>query len=343
MGIANMFVRASSTLEDAIRPSTPGRDLRFLTIGTMDFWATWGCLKRHGIRTISAQEIRQHEEGASSKEFFPSSKRLCAQFFRHFGYDSYGELDINDRADVVWDLNRPIPLEMEGRYDFVLNVSGQYAMNAIQSYWNTMKMVKVGGKLMVHSHLGDMTNRFYLSPSPDFLIDFHTANGFVLEKAILQNRTGYSIPYERTNTKVTFVSTIIPFRFFLAYYPQLFLRDLSLRRYVAQMRRKEKRESTPGLNNGKSELHEIERRQQLKTRLTRWLGDSGFARLRRMAQTVQRWKQQWSMIISPDWVVWCVFQKVEEVSQPRFEIITTYRDHHILGRANQPETIEAHG
>ena len=321
MGLANMFVLASTQLEEQIRPSATEKDLRFLTIGTMDFWATWGCLKKCGIRTIPREDLLTHERCAP-EEFNASSKKMCGLFFKHFGYNHYEEMDINDRADLLWNLNDPIGPELDERYDFVLNVSGQYAMNAIQSYWNTMRMVKPGGKLMVQAHLGDMTNRFYLNPSPDFLMEFHGANGFVLEKSILQNRLGFSMPYEPVKTKVTFLSTLIPLRYFVVYYLQQIIRDIPLRMEIARKRRLQKKEGTLG---PVAATCRQERQEDLKKRLTSRFGTAGFQRLKRWYCASHRFWSRVNMPVSPDWVVWCVFRKMERVEKPRFQVLDTYR------------------
>ncbi len=322
MGVANMFIAASAALEEELRPGVPGQNLRFLTTGTLDFWATWGCLKRHGIDTITKQDLSAHERCAP-EEFNASSKKMCSRLFKHFGYDRYEEMDINDRADIVWNLNDPIAPNLQEHYDFVFNASGQYAMNAIQSYWNTMQMVKLGGKLMVHANLGDMTNRFYLNPSPNFLIEFHKANGFILEKAILQNRLGFSMPYEPVKTKVTFLSTLIPLRYFLIYYLQQIVRDVPLRMEVARERRLQKKENSSKRENA---VREEQRREDLKLRLKSSLGENGFHKLKQWVCRYGRFRNSLNMPISPDWVVWCVFRKVERVEKPRFQVLDTYRD-----------------
>ncbi len=334
MGIANMFISASATLEEEIRPSAAGENLRFLTVGTMDFWATWRCLRRHKIITITKQDLLAHEQVAP-EEFNTSSKKMCARLFKHFGYNRYEEMDINARADVVWNLNDPITPNLMENYDFVLNVSGQYAMNAIQSYWNTLQMVKMGGKLMVQTHLGDMTNRFYLNPSPDFLIEFYTANGFILEKAILQNRLGFSMPYESVKTKVTFLSTLIPLRYFLVYYLQQILRDIPLRMEITRKRRLQKKEDASEIN---SSVGEHPRREDLKIQLKNRLGEQGFQKLKKWVCTYERFRSRLNMPISPDWVVWCVFRKVERVENPRFQLLKTYRDHQVATLKKEPAT-----
>jgi hypothetical protein len=307
-----MVVYAAAALEPHIRASNPGAAM--LTTGTMDFWATWPCLKKYGITSVSKADVRRHESCAPD-EFAASSKKMCGLFFRHFGYDVYEEVDINERADVVWDLNYPVPKELEARYDLVLNVSGQYAMNAIESYFNVMRMTKVGGTVMVCTFVGDMTNRFYLNPSPDFLVDFHCANGFTLEKTVLQNRTGYVGPYDSADTKVTFAGTLIPARFFLGRYVKECIRDLRFRRHVRKRRTTPSAPANPGGPAGGG------LREWLRTNLSA----TAYARLRRARLMALHRYVRLDNFVSPDWVVWCVFKKVEQVKAPQFEIVNTYR------------------
>src|SRR5688572_14561966 len=111
MGLADTFVDAAVALEPAIRATEGAGERRVLVTGTMDFWVSARCLRRHRISTISAADIARHESG-NPDDFGASSKRLSAKLFQHFGYTTYEELDINPRADIVWDLNLPVPPEL---------------------------------------------------------------------------------------------------------------------------------------------------------------------------------------------------------------------------------------
>jgi len=324
MGVANSLVNAFNVLEGSIRPEIAGRDLKFLTIGTMDFHVTKNCLKKYGINTIKDDDLKNHYS-AIGEERNRSSKRLCAKLFQHYGYKIYEELDINKRADVLFNLNYPIPSELENKYDFMLNVSAHYAMNAIQAFFNTASMVKIGGKIMVVSVLGDMTNRFYLNPSPNFLIDFYRANGFVLEKAIMQNKRGHAIPYVPTKYKVTWIGAIIPFRFFLFYHFRKFIVTALLRitlgkqNIVNLVLSKKKRKKSDASQINQEVIQQ--RKSSIKNRLQVLLGERGFNQFRKFVGFFQRIESCVTQSIDPDWNVWCVFKKVENIKEPRFEII----------------------
>ncbi|MFC1593801.1 hypothetical protein ACFL38_00565 [Candidatus Omnitrophota bacterium] len=328
MGIANIFVHASSALEKHIRTDVVEQPTRFLTIGTMDFHVTKGCLKKYGITAISDQDLKHHYS-LIGEDRNKSSKRLCAQLFKHYGYETYEELDINKRADVLCDLNIPVDKELENKYDCILNVSAHYAMNIIQAFFNTARMTKIGGKIMVNTALGDMTNRFYLNPSPNFLIDFYTANGFVLEKVIMQNRRGYTMPYEPAKFKVNWIGAIIPFHFFLSYYFRKFLLAFNLRitlgrhRVIRRALASKKDEQDRHVQSSKETIKK--RRSTLKKQLQAFFGEKGFHRFQRIKDAFARCESHITQWIDPDWNVWCIFRKVEDVKEPRFTIINTYR------------------
>ncbi|MFC1704341.1 hypothetical protein ACFL1E_06145 [Candidatus Omnitrophota bacterium] len=338
MGISSSTMNAFSALEGYIRINNRRHASRFLTIGTMDFHVTKGCLKKHSIGTISEQDLKDHY-AVIGDERNKSSKQLCAQLFRHYGYQVYEELDINRRADVLYDLNYPIDKKLENKYDCIFNVSAHYAMNAPQAFFNTARMTKVGGKMLVNTALGDMTNRFYLNPSPNFLIDFYTANGFVLEKAIMQNRRGYTLPYEPAKFKVTWIGAIIPFHFFLSYYFRKFLLALNLRltlgRHRAIRSALSQKQGEQNKSTQNSEETIKEKLATLKRRLQTFFGEKGFRRIQRLKDSIGQCESRILQWIDPDWNVWCVLRKVEEVEEPRFTIISTYRDEYaITGKTN---------
>jgi hypothetical protein len=211
MGFSNTYV---DFIVDARRRGYLQNGGVCLAVGTFDFHLSADFLSQHGCETITLEDIRRHKNYTrGSSEWQRSCKDLSAKLLLHFGYTSYLELDINERADIVWDLNTPVPLEFREKYDLALDITVPYVANITRGYLNVMSMVKLGGEYVATLVLGDQTNRFQLTPSPNFLIDFFTANGFeVRYTAIFDDAGKYVTDYQRSTPppKLTPLSTLLP-------------------------------------------------------------------------------------------------------------------------------------
>ena len=100
-----------------------------------------------------------------------------------FGSFSTGELHSLDHsnfegADIVWDLNRPIPPELENRFDFIYNGSVlDNVWDPVTSLRNMSRMLKPGGRI-VHLEHGTRVNGPYLTFPPDWFHDYYSVNNF---------------------------------------------------------------------------------------------------------------------------------------------------------------------
>lgn len=118
--------------------------------------------------------------------------RLAAQgciddltFFELLGFDRVECCDISDweHADYVVDLNEPLPDELAGRFDVVLDpASSVQLFHQPQLLENCHRLLKVGGRVV---HAGVPSNNhmdfgFYMF-SPNLFHDFYTANDYQIE------------------------------------------------------------------------------------------------------------------------------------------------------------------
>ena len=108
-------------------------------------------------------------------------------FFRRLGFSEVHALDVSDweKADLIWDLNRPVPEEWHGRYDCVFE-SGtiQHVFHLPNVLANMHNLLKPGGRIVhgqapSHNHVD---HGFYMF-SPTLFWDFWTANGYSIEAA----------------------------------------------------------------------------------------------------------------------------------------------------------------
>lgn len=156
------------------------------------------------------------------------------------------------------------------------------------------------------------------------LVEFHAANGLVLERAIMQNRTKYMERYESIDTKPVTTSTPIPLRFSPGSFLELFIRGARLRWGLRHTAR-------GPLNPATTDARRADR-EELKGRLRSMFGEAWLQRILRARFALRRYRMRVGMRLAPDWGTWFVFWKKEEVSTPRFEIVRTYRRGNVFGR-----------
>jgi hypothetical protein len=329
MSYNNVTFHAIRYIENIIRNNTANSGT-VIGIGAHDFRISKKFL--NNISTISNTDIKDHERCLSQEEFNRSSKRLTKLFFRHYGYSTYLDLDIYDRADIVFDLCKPIPENLYQKFDLVIDPTSNYVVNINQSYLNTSRLLKIGGIKVVMSSLGDHTNRYELNPSPNYLIDFHLNHGFRLEKAFLIDYSGRILPYKRYQTKVTPVATLLPFRLFLLHTMKLFFFHLYVRNFVRKApfidyeKQQNVKEITgmvacsqipPAYNTRKSQIKCFVKRKLSKKQL-----DYIRIVLRKIARIKEVFVTKWFV---SSWVAIIVLRKVEEVLHVDSYITGHYR------------------
>ena len=101
-------------------------------------------------------------------------------FFGSFSSATLHALDHSDfeGADIIHNLNDPIPPELENRFDFIYNGS------CLDNVWdpgvtmrNMSRMLKPGGRI-VHGEHGTRVNGPYLTYPPDWFHDYYTINNY---------------------------------------------------------------------------------------------------------------------------------------------------------------------
>ncbi len=341
MAYANMVVPLFNYIEDIVRYKSDRNKVEggvAIGIGTHDFWISKKVLKKYNITTISNSDIEKHQLTSLGDEFAKSSKNLAKLFFKYYGYSTYVDLDIYDRADIIFDLCKPLPDDIYQKFDLVFDPTSNYVVNIHQSYANTSRLLKIGGVKIVISVLGDSTNRFDLNPSPNYLIDFHTNNGFLLEKVFLMDRNGRIIPYKRYQTKVTPVDTLLPFSLYLLYVIKTFMISLFMRKLVRSAsyidylgayneNNKEVKKSvalshiTPADNVAKSRIRSL---------VKQVLSEKQLNHIRIVLNRTTRMKEIFlsnliSQYISPYWTAVIVLRKMNESSYDSFHITAHYR------------------
>lgn len=179
MGIGLDIMRAL-VREAAIKPITG----TVLTLGRQTIFATPAqaktMLKNHGITPA----VDDEELDVSTKQTLEENATRISDkaFFRMLGAEKVTTLDVSDYegADIVHNLNVPIPDQYEGIADFIVDGSTlDNVWNPVTGLLNVGRMLRPGGRAI-------MTNRgnaggpgiAYMMFSAPWFFDYFVANNF---------------------------------------------------------------------------------------------------------------------------------------------------------------------
>jgi hypothetical protein len=138
---------------------------------------------------------------------------MADPLFRMLGAEEITAIDASayEGADVVWDLNEPVPSDLHSRFDVVFDGGSLehifHAPVAIQSY---MRLVRVGGHLLVTSPANNYYGHGLYQFSPEFFFATLTEeNGYFIERMIAlpmdvdahAQILGSEIPIERSGRR----------------------------------------------------------------------------------------------------------------------------------------------
>lgn len=102
-------------------------------------------------------------------------------FFKLLGIDDFAAMDISDyeKADIVWDLNKPIPEELKTQFDVIIDGGTlEHVFNAWQAIENVNAMLKPFGRAYHLSPSSNYMDHGYFQFSPIFFKHYYEANGF---------------------------------------------------------------------------------------------------------------------------------------------------------------------
>jgi SAM-dependent methyltransferase len=102
-------------------------------------------------------------------------------FFRAMGAASVTAIDVSDYegADIVHNLDAPIPADLEGKFDFICNGSVLDNMfNPVMGLTNISRMLAPGGRVVHFEHASNAVNNAYLQFSPNWFFDYYAVNGY---------------------------------------------------------------------------------------------------------------------------------------------------------------------
>ena len=177
-------------------------DLRFLlSAKRMGLQADSICTLGHLTLFLSQRELTHIVKQFDIQDFsLPQGRSMyfADDVLRPLGFTTIDSMDASDHegANVIHDLNRPIPLDMQEKYDLVWDGGTlEHIFDFPAALENAMRMVKVGGHISLSTPANNQCGHGFYQFSPElFFRVFVPENGFELLRiymAIDGGRGGY--------------------------------------------------------------------------------------------------------------------------------------------------------
>lgn len=112
-------------------------------------------------------------------------------FFKMIGFKEVHALDYSEYegADIIWDLNMEIPLEMHQKFDYVIQGGTiEHVFDIAMAMKNVSNMVKVGGIIYHGAPSDGWINHGFYSISPIFFMDYYKVNSYRILSIELEMR-----------------------------------------------------------------------------------------------------------------------------------------------------------
>ncbi|HSL84296.1 MAG TPA: hypothetical protein VLF66_16095, partial [Thermoanaerobaculia bacterium] len=139
-------------------------------------WAT-----RHGVELAPVPEVTLSHDPRLARQGCLSDE----SFFRQLGFERVSACDVSDweGADVLADLNRPIPAELHGRFDVVFETGTSVQIFDLPQVLDNLHRFLAPGGRVIHAAVpsnNHMDLGFYMV-SPTLFADYYEANRYRLE------------------------------------------------------------------------------------------------------------------------------------------------------------------
>jgi SAM-dependent methyltransferase len=135
-------------------------------------------MREEGVSVDPSIPVELDSTTLSGKEKSFISDRY---FFKTLGAAVVTAIDVSDYegAEIVHNLDTPIPAHLEAKFDFICNGSVLDNMfNPVMGLSNISRMLAPGGRVVHFEHASNAVNMAYLQFSPNWFFDYYVVNGY---------------------------------------------------------------------------------------------------------------------------------------------------------------------
>lgn len=176
-GVARLLLEEAKRRPFAGSVLQLGRSALYFSLGDLRAWAA-----AHGVALREVEPRPSHDPQLAAAGCIDDHT-----FFGALGFDEVRSLDYSDweGADFLGDLNLPLPAELHGRFDVVLEAgTSQHVFHLPELLANVDRLLRPGGRAihaMVTSN-NHVDHGFYMF-SPTIFHDYYIANGWAVDGA----------------------------------------------------------------------------------------------------------------------------------------------------------------
>ena len=101
--------------------------------------------------------------------------------FEALGFNAVDTVDYSDyeNADIILDLNQPVPESLHGRYDLILDAgTSEHIFHVPNVMANIHAMLREGGRIIHGAPTSNFVDHGFFMFSPTFFFDYYNANQF---------------------------------------------------------------------------------------------------------------------------------------------------------------------
>jgi len=124
-----------------------------------------------------------------------SKEQFADSFFSALGAITIDSMDASsyEAATIIHNLNHPIPPTLHGAFDCVIDGGTlEHIFDFPRAYGDCLKMVKVGGHLIICNMANNCMGHGFYQFSPElFYSTLNTANGFEIKKVLIYSDDGW--------------------------------------------------------------------------------------------------------------------------------------------------------
>lgn len=147
--------------------------------------------------TLDLAAVRRvHHVNATGVDHVPTLDTLAGVLGSRLGVEvAWDALDVirHHGSERLADLNEPLPPELAGRYDLVVDGGTlEHVFDIAQGLRNVATLVRPGGCVVHHSPAG-MGNHGFYNLNPTLFLDFYGDNGFTVHAVTLLVRDGRGV------------------------------------------------------------------------------------------------------------------------------------------------------
>ncbi len=164
-----------------------------------------GC-RRSGVNfssciTLGSQELSFSEAGLAEASQLSRNEKVpvpdlktSRDLFTFLGAETFNEMDFSDYegADVLHDLNSPVGDQLSEKYSVVYDGGSlEHIFNISEALRSSMRMVKLGGHLIMQNPSNNWFGHGFYQLSPEFYFRaLAEENGFQIVRIVIHDNTG---------------------------------------------------------------------------------------------------------------------------------------------------------